>query len=136
MLTIMKTRPAVVAFLLISLIGLGGCAAPAASEPAPSPTAIQRLQSAGIVTIDDGIAWARGLGDWATATELSQGIVAIGKLVPDQNLWFEYNNEIGQNLISLNADILNDPDNATTKIDDLNAIIDDLEAAIAKGGKP
>lgn len=70
------------------------------------------ITAADIVTIDDGIEWARALNGSADA------------------------GEIGGALITLNADVLNDPDNAGTKVDDLNAVIDDLEASIEKGPTP
>lgn len=136
MLTIMKTR---LAPLILSALILTGC-----NAPAPDPTATNvetqqaevALTASDIVTIDDGIEWARELDDTATADELSDGINRIGELVPDLDIWFADNNEIGGALITLNADVLGDPDNAGTKVDDLNAIIDDLEASIEKGPTP
>lgn len=89
-----------------------------------------------IATIDDGIEWARGLDDSTTSTELSTGIQAIGHLVPEQDIWFDDSNDIGGDLISLNADVLANPDDAGSMVDDLNDIIDDLEAFISKGNRP
>lgn len=138
MLANMKTRPVVLAVLLASTVFMAGCSTPAESAPQPSATATSeaRLQAAGIVTLDDGIAWARGLGDWATATELGNGIDKIGALVPEQDIWFATSNQIGRDLITLNLAIQEDPENAATKIDDLNVIVDQIEAAIEKGNVP
>jgi hypothetical protein len=124
---------------LIILLTVGLLTGCATSEPVASPAATSdapALTADQIVTIDDGIEWARGLDDAATATELSQGIGAIGDLVPGEDIWFQTNNEIGQDLIGLNLDVLNNPEAAGTKVDDLGVIVDKLEAAIAHGDKP
>ena len=136
MLTIMKIRPGL-APLALAVLLLTGCTATTPPDAAPAQAEAQpveiALPASDIVTIDDGIEWARGLDDSVNADELSEGINAIGDLVPDLDIWFADNNEIGGALIGLNADVLNDPDNAGTQVDDLNAIIDDLGAAIEKG---
>lgn len=138
MLATMKTRATVLSVLIVSTLVLSGCGTASAptAEPSASATAESRFQAVDIVTIDDGITWARGLGDWATATELSNGINKIGALVPEQDIWFATSNQIGSDLISLNLAIQEDPDNAAMKVDDLNAIIDQIEAAIEKGNAP
>ncbi|WP_217183997.1 hypothetical protein [Streptomyces sp. AC495_CC817] len=89
-----------------------------------------------IRTIDDGITWARGLDATATAAEIDAGIVKIGTLVPDLDIWFDTGNKIGVDLIQLNADVMANQDDAGSKVDELNDIIDDLEAAIDKGNTP
>lgn len=138
MLTTMTTRPTLFAAISLAAILLTGCASASNSvaSPTPSATAEAAIPASQITTIDDGINWARGLDSNATADELSEGIQKIGDLVPDLDLWFQDNNEIGRGLISLNIDVLDDPANAGTKVDDLNVIVDDLEASIAKGNNP
>ena len=121
------------AALIVSILLLTGCAAAPAPAPVPEPVAIE---ASDIQTMDDGIAWARGLTSDVSAEELSAGINAVGDLVPEQDIWFQDNNEIGGALITLNSDVLADPDNAGSKVDDLNDIIDDLEASIEKGPTP
>lgn len=138
MLTIMKTRSGLAPLILAALI-LTGCSTPAPDAPPTTEAAevaAPALTASDIVTIDDGIEWARGLDDTASADELSEGIDKIGALVPDLDIWFADNNEIGRALITLDIDVMGDRDNAGTKVDDLNAIIDDLEASIAKGQNP
>ncbi|MCT1395687.1 hypothetical protein M4D51_08100 [Microbacterium sp. p3-SID338] len=136
----MKPRSAVLTAMTISAVLLTGCASSneAASGPTPtlSTSSEAKVEAADIVTIDDGIIWARGLSDSTSADELSLGITTIGELVPQQDLWFEDSNEIGRNLIALNAEVQAAPEDAGTKVDDLNAIIDDLETAIEKGNTP
>jgi ABC-type transport system substrate-binding protein len=139
MLAIMKISVRFAPLALAAVL-LTGCTVTAA-ESAPAPAETQQkvevaITAADISTIDDGIIWARGLDNSVGADELSAGINAIGDLVPDLDIWFADNNEIGGALISLNADVLSDPDNAGTKVDDLNAIVDDLEASIEKGPTP
>lgn len=134
-LTDMKTKLAAAA--LAFTFALTGCAATApASEPEPAVAAEAPIEAADIETIDDGIAWARSLDDTATADELSEGLNQISGLVPELDIWFQANNEIGRDLISLNVDVLANPADAGTKVDDLQAIVDDIEAAIEKGNTP
>lgn len=134
----MNRSPAVALLILTGALAFSGCS-PAttgelstseASPAAAAPTADQ------IKTIDDGIAWARALDESVPATELSNGIQKVGELVPEQDIWFEANNTIGADLISLNVEVLADPDEAGSKVDDLQDIIDDLEIAIDKGNAP
>lgn len=94
------------------------------------------MAAADISTIDDGITWAHGLDKTVTSSELSKGINKIGDLVPDLDIWFETKNKIGQSIVKLNAAVLADPSNAGSKVDDLGAIMTDIEAAIAKGNAP
>lgn len=133
----MNRTPALALLALAGALTLTGCSPASVSAPTPSETAQETtLTSDQIETIDDGIAWARGLDDSVTSTELSKGIVTIGTMVPEQDLWFEDNNQIGGDLIALNAEVLANPGEAGSKVDDLNEIVDDLEAAIAKGDNP
>ena len=120
--------------VLTATLILAGCA-PAPAEPASSlvPTAPAADE---IASTEDGIEWARSLDSSATPTELSTGIGAISDLVPSEDIWFQTNNKLGQALIRLNAEVLDDPENAGTKVDDLQSVIDDLEEAIAHGNKP
>lgn len=133
----MNRTPAAALLILTGALAFSGCSPAATGEsstseasPAAEPTADQ------IKTIDDGIAWARALDESVPATELSNGIQKLGELVPEQDIWFEANNTIGADLISLNAEVLADPDEAGSKVDDLQDIIDDLEIAIDKGNAP
>lgn len=131
----MKIKLAAAALALA--FALTGCASTTpVSEPETTVAAESAIDAASIETIDDGIAWARGLDDTATAAEISEGLRQISGLVPDLDIWFEANNDIGGALIKLNADVLANPDDAGTKVDDLQAIVDDIEAAIAKGNAP
>lgn len=133
----MNRTPALALLALAGALTFTGCAPATISAPTPSETAPEAALTADqIVTIDDGIAWARGLDESASSTELSAGIRKLGELVPDQDIWFETSNTIGADLISLNAEVLANPDEAGSKGDDLQEIIDDLEAAIAKGDNP
>lgn len=129
------------AVLVAIAVSVAGCSVVSDMPATPAATHAQEsaasaLHAANIVTIDDGIAWARALSTDVSADELSTGITKIGDLVPDLDIWFQTNNEIGQALIRLNLDVLNDPANAGTKVDDLKAIVDQIEAAIEKGDKP
>jgi hypothetical protein len=133
------TKPILVGIAMAASILLGGCGA---GEPASEPSATQEAPvesapSAGSIdSIEDGILWARSLDDNVTSVELSSGISAIGEIVPTLDIWFAANNEIGRDLISLNADVQADPVNAHTKVDDLNVIVDKIEAAVEKGNNP
>jgi uncharacterized lipoprotein YajG len=118
-----------------SILLLAGCSAP--SEPPAEPTATAvTIEAASITTIDDGIGWARSLDQTVRAAELAEGVQKIGDLVPQESIWFSTKNKIGGELISLNAEIQADPGSASVNVDDLNAIVDDIEAAIAHGNKP
>lgn len=133
----MNRTPALALLALAGALTITGCSPATTSAPQPSETAQEAAPTArDIVTIDDGIAWARGLDESASATELNTGIIKVGELVPDQDIWFDTSNSIGVDLIQLNAAVLASPDDAGSKVDDLNDIIDDLEAAIAKGNNP
>jgi len=122
--------------IVLALFGCAPSPAPAPKLPTEPASASTEIAAASIQTAEDGIEWARALDSSVTAAELSKGIQAIGDLVPDEDIWFASNNEIGGELISLNADVLADPEGADTKVDDLNAIVDDLEAAIKHGDRP
>lgn len=128
-------RPIIAALLLAGALTFTGCAAPAV-EPEATATAETAIAATDIETIDDGIAWARALDGTATADELSEGITRLSRIIPDLDIWFQDNNAIGSDLINLNADVLSDPATAGTKVADLQAIVDDIEAAIAKGNTP
>jgi hypothetical protein len=123
------------ALIMTAALMLSGCAGGAEPEPAATAT-VAAITASQIATIDDGIEWAQSLDDTVTATELSEGITAIGDLVPDLDIWFATNNELGRALIVLNGDVLDDPDTAGDKVDDLQSIVDDIEAAIEKGPNP
>ena len=136
----MKTRLnyAAVGAAIVAML-LAGCtpSTTAESSPTSSSTATAPAPAAdGIRDIDDGIAWARNLDSSVSAQELSTGINKIGDLVPDLDIWFARNNEIGASLIQLNALVLADPTNAASKLGALNVIVDDIEEAIAHGNNP
>ncbi|MET0830340.1 MAG: hypothetical protein ABWY26_12510, partial [Microbacterium sp.] len=84
--------------LLIALtVTLFGCA-----TPSPEPTSAAEVdRAAGIATIDEGIAWARGLDDDTTAEELSAGISRIGDLVISSDIASEEGNAISSALLEL-----------------------------------
>jgi hypothetical protein len=133
----MNRAPAAAPLALVGALLLAGCApTPPTATPTASTTAERKIAASEIKTIDDGIAWARGLDKSVSATELSHGINAIGDLVPKLDIWFATNNKIGQALIKLNLEVLDNPSNAGSKVDDLNDIVDEIEKAIAKGDTP
>jgi len=113
--------------VLIALtVTLFGCA-----TPSPEPTTATEVDRAeSIDTIDDGIAWARSLDDDTTAEELSVGISRIGDLVIASDIPSDESTEISSALLELNTEVLADPDDADDHVEDLNEIVDDLEAAI------
>jgi hypothetical protein len=127
MLAAMRNREVFGAGLLIVLsVTLFGC-----TTPSPEPTNatdVDRAES--ITTIDDGIAWARGLDDDTTAEELTVGISRIGDLVIASDMPAEEGNAISSALLELNTEVLADPDDVDDHVEDLNEIVDDLEAAI------
>lgn len=86
----------------------------------------------------DAEAWAKKLNPGMTglSDEMSTGISKIGDIVPAEGIWFETNNKIGQELITLNNDVLDDPDGAAVKIDDLKALITEIQVAVDHGDKP
>ncbi|WP_313366396.1 hypothetical protein [Microbacterium sp.] len=133
----MNRTPAVALLILTGALAFSGCSPATTGESSTSEASPAAVPAADqIKTIDDGIAWAQALDESVPATELSNGIQKIGELVPEQDIWFEANNTIGADLISLNAEVLADPDEASSKVDDLQDIIDDLEIAIDKGNAP
>lgn len=133
----MNRTPALALVALTGALALTGCTPSASNSPRPSEASQEAAPTAEeIVSLADGIAWARGLDESASATELSAGIRKIGDLVPEQDIWFETSNTIGTELVSLNADVLASPDDAGSKVDDLNDIIDDITAALDKGNTP
>lgn len=133
----MNRTPALALVALTGALVFTGCTPSESNSPRPSEASQEATPTAEeIVSLADGIAWARGLDESASATELSAGIRKIGDLVPEQDIWFETSNTIGTELVSLNADVLASPDEAGSKVDDLNDIIDDLTAALDKGNTP
>lgn len=128
-----------IAVAAAALLALTACAPSTGTTTEQSPLASAApaaIEATDIVTMDDGVAWARSLTADAPATEISTGMGALMDLVPEQDIWFATNNEIGRELNALNAEVLSDPEDAGTKVDDLNAIVDDIEAAIEHGPKP
>ena len=127
MLTAMRNQEVFGAGLLIVLsVALFGCATP---SPEPSnATDVDRAER--IATIDDGIAWARSLDEDTTAEELSVGISRIGDLVIASDIPSGEGEEISSALLELKTEVLADPDDADDHVEDLNEIVDDLEAAI------
>jgi hypothetical protein len=119
------------------MLALAGCSTveatpapePAVSSATPTPvTTPVTIEPSEIVTIEDGIAWARSIDETVTAEDLRAGVQAIAKLVPTLDLGFKDNNSIGAALIELNAATFStDP---AELVDDLNAIVDDIEAAL------
>jgi hypothetical protein len=125
MLTAMRNQEGFGAGLLIVLsASLFGCATPS-PEPSSAPN-MDRAES--IATIDDGIAWARSLDEDTTAEELSVGISRIGDLVITSDIPSGTGNEISSALLELKTEVLADPDDADDHVEDLNEIVDDLEA--------
>lgn len=125
----MNARRLLAVTLLASAFAVAGCTAD--SPPSATPTAAETaaaVSASDIATVDDAIAWTESLDSSVTADDLSTGILAIGALVPTLDLGMA-GNSIGQDLVALNADVLADPDTAGTKVDDLRAIISDIEAA-------
>ena len=122
-----------VAPILLAVILLAGCTAHQA-PPTPSETqaATTKMVPTYTVTIDDGLTWARSLDGTETAAEVSQGLQKIGELVPTLGLFAADNNAIGQDLITLNNDVLGGPANAGASIGRVKAIADDIEAAITR----
>lgn len=134
----MKRAPLTAALVASAAVLLAGCTA-VAPDTAATYTATPEPDSVAaedISTIDEGIAWARSLDSDVEERDLSRGIRAISDLVPEQNIWFETSNDISGDLIGLNADVLANPDDAGSKVDELNEIIDNLEAAMARGDQP
>ena len=127
MLAAMRNQEVFGTGLLIALaVTLFGCATP---SPEPTnATDVDRAES--IATMDDGIAWARSLDDDTTAEELSVGISRIGDLVIASDIPSEESKAISSALLELNTEVLADPDDADDHVEDLNEIVDDLEAAI------
>ena len=137
MLQHMTTTRLKIAGAALAVLLLTGCApTPPSSSPTPTATKEAAMPADSITTIDDGIAWARAIDKTITATELSHGINKIGDLVPTLDIGFRANNKIGQELIKLNAEVLNNPDTAGSKVDDLGDVITELQTAIAKGDVP
>ena len=128
----------------LALTALTGCSAPAAdsasapvaeADSASSPGEPAAITASSIESIDDAIAWARGLDDSVTADELSTGIFRIEDLLTDLHIWFG-NNEVSGALNKLNAEVLARPADAGEKVAELNAVVDALEAAIEKSQNP
>ena len=124
------------AVVVLSVALLAGCSSAPTDEPTAEPAAVETVTADDIDSMDSGIAWARGLDDSAGAEELSAGITEIGDYFVDEDVWFQTNNEIGQDLLALKVDVLNDPDDAGAKVDDLNLIVDRIEEAIEHGDQP
>jgi hypothetical protein len=123
--------------IAFAMTALTGCSAPGpAPQPESTAAGVAAISAASIETTDEGIAWARSIDDTVSADELGAGIRAIGDLLPGLDIWFQDSNQIGQALTSLNAAVLAEPDDAATKVNDLNAVVDDIEAAIEKGPNP
>jgi hypothetical protein len=109
-----------------------GTASASATEPEPAP-AIEGVSSyTEISTLNEGLEYARSLSSDTPnlAAELSGTAIALGDLVVEADLPYEVNNAIGQGLISLNNDVLNDPASAEAQLSEMNLIADKIEASL------
>ena len=135
-------RLLIVAATVALLAGCTGTAEPetdggsATSSESEASATDAPIDPAGIESIDEGIAWARGLDDTAAADELALGIDALTDHLLDQEIAFETSNEIGQALMALNDDVRSAPETAGSRVVDLKAVVDRLETAIEAGATP
>lgn len=105
---------------LIGLLLLSGCATPApevADTPAPAaptaeaptgPTTISEVE-----TLEDGIAYARTIEE--DSTKIAELAQKLPDLVVAADIPSTLNNEINQDLISLNFDCLSNPENGAAQ---------------------
>jgi len=117
--------------ILIGALSLAGCAS-TPEETAPPAAVEQATTFENIATMEDALAHVRTISAETTdlANEISGTARAMGDLVVEEDLPWDVNNKIGQDLISLNSEALNDPSNASTLIGELNRIADNIEDAM------
>ncbi len=123
-----------IAIAVFAVLATSGCANPATSsmdEPAASSASSQPVAAGDIHTLQDAVAWINSLNSSTPdlAQEMSAGIVAIEDAVVAADLPAMVNNEVNQALISLNSDVLANPDNAAKLLDELKAIGATIAAA-------
>lgn len=112
---------------------LSACAAETPETPvtnqaqpssAPAPIGYEQIDD-----VSDGVTWARGLSEKTPnlVDEMTAGIPLLVDSIVAADINAMANNSINQDLLSLQLDIFEDPENAASKVDDLNDIIDELE---------
>jgi len=115
-------KPALIVAPLLLAAMLGGCAAPGA-EPGSNP-----LND--IEKVIDLIPWAKSIAADASADELTGRIAEITAGLPARDIPEATRTEIQDQLKALDAAVCADPGNAAAHVSELNAILDDVKAAL------
>jgi hypothetical protein len=115
-----KPTMAVVPLLIAAL--LGGCTAPV---PDLSDNSVEDLQN-----VIDLIPWAKSVAGDASTDQLSARIAEITAGLPSLDIPDATRTEVGSRLKVLSAAVLADPSNAAAHATELNAIIDEMKAAV------
>jgi hypothetical protein len=123
---------------LLLVLALAGCSsttdAPSSASPTPSAAAEVGVSSAADITdLESGAEYALSLkADTPNLlSEMSATAIRLGDLIgADDTLPFDVHNEVGQDLVSLNADILNGWSDPASRLPDLYAIAGMLQGSL------
>jgi hypothetical protein len=116
--------------LLVVLLGLTGCTATAA--PAKTTPAVAEAPSiSASSSLDELIAYGRSLSGSTPdlAEAVSEWTQYMSDAVAESDLPTMLRNSVNQDLTKLNADVQAEPSDAAAHLGDLNAILDEIEAA-------
>ena len=117
----MRWRAGVIVPLLLAVL-LSGCAGPAADQ---GSNPLKDLE--GVV---DLIPWANSVASDATAEQLTARVEEITAGLPSLDIPDATRADIKARLTALSSAVAADPANVATHIAELNAIIDEVKAAV------
>jgi hypothetical protein len=115
-------KPAVVAVPLLLVVLLSGCAGPA-GEQGPNP--LKDLE--GVV---DLIPWAKSIAGDATAEQLTARVDEIMAGLPSLDIPDSARADVEARVTALSEAVKGDPADTAAHVAELNAIIDDVKAAV------
>jgi len=119
--------------MLLAALLLTGCANTQAPPPAPTGSA----STAAVIEIDatsslsELVTYGRSLS--GSTPELAAEIQRVAQLIPEADadaLPWDVHNEVNRDLMTLNADIFEEPSDAASMLGDLNEILDRIEESM------
>jgi len=115
-------KPAMIVVPLILVVLLGGCATP---MPGQGTNPLNDLEK-----VVDLIPWAKSVAAGASAEQLTARVAEISAALPSLDIPQATRADIEARLGELTASVLADPSNAGSHASELNAILDEIRAAL------
>ncbi|GLJ79762.1 hypothetical protein [Microbacterium imperiale] len=119
----------------LTLILLAGCSSTGTRDAdSVSPSAAVSSPAANIApndidSVETASQWAQDLDDSAIGAQVAEGIERILPLVHESGVPTIDANRISRDLLSLQIDVLDSPDTATSRLPELIGLIDELAAS-------